>query len=111
MTRDTLPSDKARQRVKLYYQDKAQRDTVRDMQPPPVVDTVAVVRSELDRYLDHIDKLNTAVCALEWAVERIDNYRKQCELDLMTDTDELWDWVELLTDKARKTVEAANAKL
>jgi hypothetical protein len=43
----------------------------------------------------------SAVDGMKWAIDCIETFESQCLLEEHTDTGELWDWIELLKDKAR----------
>jgi len=56
----------------------------------------------MSKFGTHEGNVEYAVDQLKWAVECLETFESQCLLEIHTDKDELWDWANLLKDRANK---------
>lgn len=49
-----------------------------------------------------MSKFEVYASDVKWAADCLDNYENRCKLEEFTDVDELWDWANLLKDRANK---------
>ena len=51
-------------------------------------------------------KLGKLVLDVQWALDRLNHYETECNLEEYTDTEELWEWAGILSKNAALLLEA-----
>jgi len=88
----------------------ADRKTER-VPPPRTPDPAELVKAELERHREQGIAQRIAAGGVEWAIECIGTFERECKRDeppLEEELAELKDWVELLIDKAQKLVDTVD---